>query len=174
MLTFVKNILAAQRNAAALAAAKADLSALERKFRNIVSHATGGAFTDIKASLNDIAVEISASKNRVFNEAIVIGAERKAAELAGDLLHSMHEVERKVLVELHDDVGVRLATIGDATGLKVDEVRTIVRGFAIKGLAFFGPLVDMDYGTPKGSGYLLTPEGADLRSRAIAARIIAA
>jgi hypothetical protein len=167
MFKFIANIFAAQRNAAALLAAMDELHAVEAKTKSIISHATGGAFSDLDASLNDICVEISKSKNHVYHEARKM--EREA--LAGDLLHSMHDAERRVLVLLHDEVGRKLADIAEEARLTVDEVRIIAKGFVIKGLAYFCPLFDMDSGTPKGSGYLLSPEGNELKARQLAANV---
>jgi hypothetical protein len=163
MFKFIANLIAAQRNATALATVKADFADMEAKFRNIVSHATGGNSADITRPLNDIAVEISALRNRIYSE----GRKMERRILAGDLLHSMHDVERAVLKAMHDEIGRPLASIAEEVGLKADEVRTIVKGFVLKGLAHFGPLFDMDSGTPKGSGYLLTDEGAALKRRAV-------
>lgn len=160
MFKFLSNIAAAQRNAKALAA-------MEGKFRNVVSHATAGNSADITRPLNDIAVDISRVRNGVWKHA----QESKARELAGDLLHGMHEAERKVLVTFHDEVGRPLADVASYTGLPLNDVRTLAKGLVIKGLAHFGPLVDMDTGAPKGSGYLLTGAGADLKARALAEEI---
>ena len=172
MFKFVANIFAAQRNARLLAEVRADLFLLETKAKSIISHATGGVTSDLDATLNDICVEISAAKNRVFIEALAMGAERKAKELAGDLLHSMHDVERRVLVVLHDEVCRPLALIASEVGRTIDEVRTIIKGFVIKGLAHFGPAVNDD-GRPAGSGYTLTGAGAALKSRQLAADVAA-
>lgn len=172
MFTFFKNIIRAQRTATALAAVTADLKALERKAINIVSHATGGDFADITASLNDIGVEISKHHNRNFNMGRNEGMRRKASELRGDLLHSMHEAERKVLVTFHEEIGRPLADVAAHTGLALNDVRTLAKGLVIKGLAYFGTLVN-DEGQPAGSGYLLTVAGADLKTRALAADVAA-
>jgi hypothetical protein len=164
---FISNIVHAQRNAALLATARADLFALEAKARNIVSHATGGLTRDIGRSLNDISVDIT----RHLNDAWHGGAREKARELAGDLLHSMHEAERKVLVILHNEVCRPLALIAEETGLAVDEVRTLVKGFVIKGLATFGPATS-DEGMAAGSGYTLTDAGQELKARQLAANVV--
>lgn len=168
MFKFIANFFAAQRNAAALVLAYGELKELEAKFRNVVSHATAGHTADITAPLNDIAVEISRVRNGVWKHA----QESKARELAGDLLHSMHEAERKVLVTFHDEVGRPLADVADYTGLSLNDVRTLAKGLVIKGLAHFGPLVNDD-GHPAGSGYLLTVDGAILKDRQLAANVIA-
>lgn len=161
MFNFVSNILAANRNAKALAE-------MEGKFRNVVSHATAGLTADITAPLNDIAVEISRVRNGVWAHA----QESKAKELAGDLLHSMHAAERAVLVTFHEEVGRPLADVASYTGLPLNDVRTLAKGLVIKGLAYFGRLVD-DEGRPAGSGYLLTVAGGDLKTRALAADVAA-
>jgi hypothetical protein len=170
MFTFIKNIYSAQSLARRVASAEAELAALEVKARNIVSHATGGALTDLSKSLNDICVEISAVKNRIFNEALAIGAERKAKELAGDLLHSMHDVERKVLVALHSEFVRPLDAIASFTNLAVNDVRAIVRGFVLKGVAEFGPAMN-DEGAVTGSGYTLTDTGNEMKTRQLAADV---
>lgn len=172
MFKFLSNIIHAQSNARLLAAAENEFAALEAKARAIVSHATGGALTDVDKGLQYILGEISLSRGRVYHLALTNGAARKAEELAGDLLHSMHDVERKVLVILHDEVCRPLALISKEAGLKVEEVRTIVKGFVIKGLAAFGPATDVD-GRPAGSGYTLTDTGADLKTRQLAANVAA-
>jgi hypothetical protein len=167
MFKVIANIIAAQRNAAALLAAMDELHAVEAKFRNIVSHATGGALQDITLPLNTIAVEISRCRNSVWEQA----QESKAKELAGDLLHSMHDAERRVLVLLHDEVGRKLADIAEEARLTVDEVRTIAKGFVIKGLAYIGTLMNESDGTMAGRGYLLTGAGYDLKARQLAANV---
>lgn len=167
MFKFIANLITAQRNATLLTEAKADLFLLETKTKSIISHATGGHFADIDGTLNDICVEISKAKNWVYNEA----RKMERAALAGDLLHSMHDVERRVLVILHDEFTRPLALIAGEVGLKVDEVRTIVKGFVLKGLANFGPATDEDTGRPSGSGYTLTSTGAELKARQLAADV---
>ena len=39
---------------------------LRAKMRMIVSHATGGSFSDIDASVNDICVRITANRNHIY------------------------------------------------------------------------------------------------------------
>lgn len=161
MFKFFSNILAAQRNARAL-------DYLEFKTSAIVRHATEGAipWTGHKLPLDTILKAIHSHFSRLETAAFSEGAEHKEKALAGDILHSMHEAERKVLVGLDDEVGHKLGDIAAESGLALNDVRTLAKGLAIKGLAYYGPLVDLEHGTPKGSGYLLTGEGARLKARA--------
>jgi hypothetical protein len=169
MFKFISNIINAQRNTKLLAEAETELFLLEEKTKSIISHATGGVGADIDDALNDICVEISALRNHIYHE----GRKMERELLSGDLLHSMHEAERKVLVTLHSELGRPLALVAEETGLALNDVRTLAKGLVIKGLAYFGPLFDTDGGYPKGSGYVLTDDGAELKTRALAADVAA-
>jgi hypothetical protein len=57
---------------------KADL---ESKFRCVVSHATGGNFQDIDASLNEISVRISQFRTQLWGQAKQSGAKEERAKL---------------------------------------------------------------------------------------------
>jgi len=57
---------------------KADL---ESKFRCVVSHATGGNFQDIDASLNEISVRISQFRTQLWEQAKQSGAKEEKAKL---------------------------------------------------------------------------------------------
>lgn len=124
---------------------------LEAKFRNVVSHATGGATADITRSLNDISVGISRHRNDVF---------------AAGALASLSIPERKVLDAMSSEIGHKLANIAADTGLKEADVRSIVQVFVHRGLAEFGHLTDLDGTNLRGRGYTLTePAGSDFQAR---------
>ena len=62
-----------------------DVEQLRHKLRMIVSHATGGMSQDIDASVNDICVEISRSKNEVWKHAQEVALrDAKADDVVGD------------------------------------------------------------------------------------------
>ena len=54
---------------------------LEGKFRCVVSHATGGNFQDIDASLNEISVRISQFRTQLWEQAKQSGAKEEKAKL---------------------------------------------------------------------------------------------
>lgn len=160
MFTFIANIIFAQRNAREIIHLEADLAAVRARFRNVVSHATGGASTDIARSLNDIGVEVSKHHNRNYNAGMAEGARRAASAVA-----HLSEAERKVLDSMLHECGRKLATIATETGVMDGDVRAIVRVFVQRGLAEFGHLVD-DEGALMGRGYCLTDAGHKLQVEA--------
>lgn len=72
--------------------------------------------------------------------------------------------QQLVLREMSEEIGPRASTLARNTGLPEGRVSIIRRELANMGLAFYGPLVDVDSGRPNGSGYLLTPDGAAVRN----------
>lgn len=163
MLKFIGNIIAAQRNAKALTEARAELFDLEAKAKCIIAHAIGGGHAvGLDDGLNDICVEISACRNRIYNEARDM--ERMAsAGIKGALAH-LSEAERKVLGSMEHVWGRKLATIATETGLMDADVRAIVKVFVHRGLAEFGALYND--GELAGRGYYLTDAGAAMQRAA--------
>lgn len=161
MFKFIGDIIHARQNARDLADLEDDFNEVCDKLERIVAHATDCALKGWHTA-DEVVAEIYANRTRLWDEAREV--ERKV--LASDPLVSMHELERKVLVSLHDEACSRLADIAKWTGIAVNDVRTIVKGFVIKGLAYFGPATD-DEGRPSGSGYVLTDKGAALKARAL-------
>lgn len=167
MLTFIKNILSAQRIARELATAKAKVVTAESRLSEVLEHATAGAFTYADHPMDTLKAAISSVRNYHFNEGIEEGIRRAA----NNLTHYC-EAERKVLDAMLHEVGRKLATIATETGLTDIDVKAIVRVFMQRGLAEFGTLYDDD-GMLAGRGYCLTDKGLALqvqaRRRAMAA-----
>lgn len=159
MRQFIANLFAAQRNAAEVARLNGEIVHIRARFRNIVLHATGGETGAIDGPLNDIAVEISRSRNQAYNA----GMEEGVRRLAHNPLANMSGAELAVLDEMSEELGFKLATLATRTGLMDGDVRAIVRTFALRGLAQFGPLYDLGDGTLKGRGYTLTEAGYALQ-----------
>lgn len=150
MLTTTKRLRAAEAEAARLRIEAAERDA---KFRNFVSHATGGRTDDTTLS----AAELAAKVNAVVNDAYGAGGFNP--------LPSMSDAERKVLDEMRHEWGVRLTELAANTGLKESDVRAIVKVFVLRGFAEFGWLGSEDDIFLRGRGYVLNDSGYALQKR---------